>query len=273
MKPSLQLRLTPQLALTPQLQQSIRLLQLSTLELNQELEQALAENPLRERLDDPFRDCARIAPNGGLEDERGAAGDAGASAGATAGEGRANDEPGIDEFASGAADPGGDWQDAWEGGENHGSDWGGEGSHHAEGDEHDYPQLAAADRSLRAHLAQQLAGLQCTRRDRALLQTLIDALDDDGFLDGSLEEIVGLLPMDLAIEPEEMSAALKLLQSLDPAGVGARDLRECLLLQIDLGEAARGQPAEVVRIARAIVDEHLAALAARDFAKLRRALR
>ncbi|MFZ4758274.1 MAG: RNA polymerase factor sigma-54, partial [Burkholderiaceae bacterium] len=55
MKPSLQLRLSQQLALTPQLQQSIRLLQLSTLELNQELEQILAENPLLERLDDPDR--------------------------------------------------------------------------------------------------------------------------------------------------------------------------------------------------------------------------
>jgi hypothetical protein len=67
MKQSLQFRLSQHLALTPQLQQSIRLLQLSTLELNQELEQILGENPLLERLDDPLDACLRIAPNGGLE--------------------------------------------------------------------------------------------------------------------------------------------------------------------------------------------------------------
>jgi len=114
--------------------------------------------------------------------------------------------------------------------------------------------------------------MQCTQRDRALVQTLIGALDDDGYLDSSLEEIRELLPPALAVEPEELATALKLLQSLDPVGVGARDLRENLLLQIDHGEAARSHAAEVVRIARAIVDEHLPALAAHDFARLRRAL-
>ena len=70
MKPSLQFRLTQQLALTPQLQQSIRLLQLSTLELNQEIEQALIDNPLLERVDDPMDGALRILPNGGLEAPR-----------------------------------------------------------------------------------------------------------------------------------------------------------------------------------------------------------
>jgi len=263
MKPSLQLRLSPQLALTPQLQQSIRLLQLSTLELNQELEQALADNPLLERLDDPFVATVRIAPNGGLED-----GSAAAAAG-----GSDRSEP--DEFPSAASAPEArDDRDApaWDGADPHGADWGGDGAARGEGDERDYPQLAAARPSLREHLAEQLAGLQCTRRDRALVQTLIDALDDDGHLDSSLAEIVALLPSELAVEPEELATALRLLQSLDPVGVGARDLRESLLLQIDRGEAARGQPSAVVRIARAIVDEHLPALAARDFARLRRLL-
>ena len=261
MKPSLQLRLSTQLALTPQLQQSIRLLQLSTLELNQELEQALAENPLLERLDDPFAATVRIAPNGGLEDGRaGAAPDAADASG--------HGEP--DEFAT-PADDAADTA-AWDGNDLLAADWGGERATRAEGDERDYPQLAAARPSLREHLVEQLAGLKCIRRDRALVQTLIDALDDDGYLDSSLVEIAALLPAELAVEPEELATALRLLQSLDPVGVGARDLRESLLLQIDRGEAARDQPAGVVRIARAIVDEHLAALAARDFARLRRLL-
>ncbi|MEB2336543.1 MAG: RNA polymerase factor sigma-54 [Burkholderiales bacterium] len=261
MKPSLQLRLSTQLALTPQLQQSIRLLQLSTLELNQELEHALAENPLLERLDDPFAATVRIAPNGGLEDGR---------AGATPDAADASGHGEPDEFAT----PADDAADTapWDGNDLLAADWGGERATRAEGDERDYPQLAAARPSLREHLVEQLAGLKCIRRDRALVQTLIDALDDDGYLDSSLVEIAALLPTELAVEPEELATALRLLQSLDPVGVGARDLRESLLLQIDRGEAARDQPAGVVRIARAIVDEHLAALAAHDFARLRRLL-
>jgi RNA polymerase sigma-54 factor len=268
MKPSLQLRLAPQLALTPQLQQSIRLLQLSTLELNHELEQILAENPLLERLDDPLHDCVRIAPNGGLDGERGAS-----APGSTAA------EPG-----SGGADTGGpgdvdastpsaEWDDGWDDAGTFGGDWSGEGSQRGDGDERDYPQLQAAVQSLREHLAQQLAGIQCTRRDRALVQVLIDALDDDGFLDSTLEDIIALLPGELDVEPQELSTALKLLQSFDPTGVGARDLRECLLLQLDRGEAAAGCAADVVLAARAIVDGHLDALAAKDFSKLRRAIR
>ena len=265
MKPSLQLRLTPQLALTPQLQQSIRLLQLSTLELNQELEQALSENPLLERLDDPLAECVRIAPNGGLDHERPGAGPSEAPPGS-------GDEQAQDEFPTASAGGEGEPEGAWDAAESHGADWSGEGASRGEGDERDYPQLAAARTSLRDHLCEQLAGMQCTQRDRALVQTLIGALDDDGYLDSSLEEISELLPPALAVEPEELATALKLLQSLDPVGVGARDLRENLLLQIDRGEAARNHAPEVVRIARAIVDEHLPALAAHDFARLRRAL-
>ncbi len=85
MKQSLHFRLAQQLALTPQLQQSIRLLQLSTLELNQELEQILVENPLLERLDDPLADCVRIAPNGGLDASPQAASDGPAEAAPTDG--------------------------------------------------------------------------------------------------------------------------------------------------------------------------------------------
>ena len=265
MKPSLQLRLTPQLALTPQLQQSIRLLQLSTLELNQELEQALSENPLLERLDDPLAECVRIAPNGGLDQER-------ASPATAEGPPGSGGEQGQDDFATASAADEGEAEGAWDATESHGTDWSGEGASRGDGDERDYPQLAAARTSLRDHLCEQLAGMQCTQRDRALVHTLIGALDDDGYLDSSLEEIRELLPPALAVEPEELATALKLLQSLDPVGVGARDLRESLLLQIDRGEAARSHAPEVVRLARAIVDEHLPALAAHDFARLRRAL-
>ena len=270
MKPSLQLKLAPQLALTPQLQQSIRLLQLSTLELSQELDQFLADNPLLERLDDPLQACVRIAPNGGLDDGRGAS-DADAAAG-SAGPTGPDDERGSAESAMASTDALAGFEDAWETNDGHGNDWSGEGALRGDADDRDYPQLAGARPSLAEHLEQQLAGMQCGRRDRALVQTLIAALDDNGQLDASLEEIAALLPDELGIESEEISTALKLLQSLDPPGVGARDLRECLLLQLRHGDAAHGSPTEVVNVARAIVEQHLETLAERNFAKLRRAL-
>ncbi len=267
MKPSLQLRQTQQLALTPQLQQSIRLLQLSTLELNQELEQALADNPLLERLDDPLADCVRVAASGSLD-------------------GRATSAAGDDPAASRSEEAEGIDFDAWNPGDwngsdddDRGSDWSADGARApADDDEREYPQLAASSTSLREHLGEQLAATRCTPRDRALVQLLIDALDDDGLLESSLAEVSAMLPTELDVSEAELLTALRLLQSFDPAGVGAHDLRECLLLQLDR-RAADGagssapRSAETMRLARAIVDRHLESLASKDFSRLRRALR
>lgn len=264
MKPSLQLRQTQQLALTPQLQQSIRLLQLSTLELNQELEQALADNPLLERLDDPLAHCVRIAASGSLDDR--------ASASSSAPDSGEAGESG----AAGAIDAAADWSaSGWDGNDERGNEWSGDGARApGDDDERDYPQLAAATPSLREHLYEQLAGTRCTRRDRALVQLLIDALDDDGFLETGPAELAAMLPEELGVTADEVGTALRLLQSFDPAGIGARDLRECLLLQLDRRLATdAGTKAETGRLARAIVDHHLESLAAKDFARLRRALR
>ena len=273
MKPSLQLKFTQQLALTPQLQQSIRLLQLSTIELNQELEQALADNPLLERLDEPLLHGVSIAPNGGLDGQGRLREDDAEAAGSAAGASdRLESGPAgsAAEGAEAAGEEGGGWDDPGALGEWSGTSSRGE---EGEGDERDYPQLAGAGLSLREHLTQQLAATQCTVRDRALVQLLIDALDDDGLLESTLAEVGAMLPADLDVAPEELATALRLLQSFDPPGIGARDLRECLLLQLEHGEAAAGRSAEVVRAARTIVDQHLASLAEKDFARLRRALR
>ncbi len=272
MKPSLQLRQTQQLALTPQLQQSIRLLQLSTLELNQEIEQALADNPLLERLDDPFADCVRVAASGSLEGRATAPERESGSA-------RGDDEGGPYEPAGEPDQP--DWSaDRWDEGaddDHGGGDWSPDGGRTlADDDERDYPQLAAATTSLREHLGEQLAATRCTRRDRALVQLLIDALDDDGFLESSPAEVARMLPAELEVSEEELATALRLLQSFDPAGVGASDLRECLQLQLDrrAADTAAGHPRDdTLRLARAIVDRHLESLASKDFSRLRRALR
>ena len=267
MKPSLQLKLSQQLALTPQLQQSIRLLQLSTLELNQELEQILADNPLLERLDDPLADCARIAPNGSLDTAH-------PMAAAEPVGGDAPGEPRSEPPGSGPADDDrGGAQD--DGGAEPGLDWGGDGrGSRTEGDddERDFPQVGGGGDTLREHLMRQLAGTACTVRDRALVTLLIEELDGDGYLRADLEELRQALPAELEIEPEEMSAALRLLQSFDPVGVGARTIPECLLLQLAALPPQAQPPMPTLRLAAAIVRNHLELLAAHDFARIKRVL-
>ena len=274
MKPSLQLKLTQHLALTPQLQQSIRLLQLSTLELNQELEQVLADNPLLERLDDPMDSCVRLDAGGSMESARPAS-EAGLLAGET-GERGPRDAGGPESEADrdqGAGAAGEDERNDHESSADWGSDSRGSGSGEDD-DERTMPQLAASGRSLRDHLASQLASTQSTPRDRGLVTLLIDNLNDDGYLEASLEELAEMLPPELEIEPEAFATALTLLQSFDPPGVGARDLQESVLLQLAALPPARSADEEATRaLARAIAQDHLALLAAKDFVRLKRALR
>ncbi len=264
MKTALQFKLSQQLALTPQLQQSIRLLQLSTLELNQEIEQMLAENPLLEREDDPLGTYLSIAPNGSLDGPRSASGD---DLGATPAE---SAQAGTGDDAS--PDAGSDMASSEGGLDDSFSEWGhdsGTRSQNDDEDEREYAQVGSVGVSLAEHLRDQLAGTRVSRRDRALVELLIDELDGDGMLLTSAEEFHQALPEELEIDESEVAAALKLLQSFDPAGVAARDLRECLMLQ--LAQPA-SHPPEVLALARTLVAEHLELLAAKDFVRLKRML-
>jgi RNA polymerase sigma-54 factor len=264
MKASLQFRLSQHLAMTPQLQQSIRLLQLSTLELNQEIEQALADNPLLEREDDPLATRLRVAADGSIR--------ADAPASAPGSEGPAAEAQAEPESA--ASDAPSDAQDSlldWGGGA--GTRDGARDGAEREGD--DGPaSWAAARPTLNEHLRWQLNVTQALPRDRALVEMLIEALDDNGYLTSSLEELHALLSADEGIEIDELSTALKLLQSFDPPGVGARNAAECLCIQINA--LARAEDSDLdpalAKLAHCIVSEHLPLLAARDFNKLRRLL-
>jgi len=110
--------------------------------------------------------------------------------------------------------------------------------------------------------------LNLPNRDRQIVAALIDALDDDGYLSSPLEEIAELFPAEVALEPEELSIALKYLQSFEPAGVGARDCSECLALQLkSLPEDTPWRDEALL-----VVDGNLAMLANRDFSKLKRLL-
>ncbi len=287
MKPSLQLRFSQQLTLTPQLQQSIRLLQMSTLELGQEIEQALSDNPMLERVDDPLDVAMRVAPNGSLS------GTAADSEGAPDTWSRAEREARDTEPAEFSDDRQGaergseqdartqDTDDRGESGErgngqDNQSEWQGSGGgsrNESNDDDSDYPQLAGAEPTLHEHLMEQLRATTATVRDRVLVELLIDELNDDGYLQTDPADIHAMLPADAEIEPEEVLSALRLLQSFDPAGVGGRDLRQCLLLQVDRLAEDMPTPPQSLRLARRIIDGLLEALAAKDFNKLKRALK
>jgi RNA polymerase sigma-54 factor len=258
MKQSLQLRTSQHLALTPQLQQSIRLLQLSTLELHQELEQLLTDNPLLERLDDPLDNSVRLLADGAI--------------GSSAPAAEAAPEPGAQDAPAGEAAPEGEGGDgdadrAQEGGDS--DDWGEAARNKAPDDEDARPQIEAGGITLREHLMEQMRLAMLDQRDRALVELIIDALDDNGYLTESLEEIHERLPPELELDIDELKTALALLQSFDPAGVGARSASECLALQI---RRMAGVPMVTRRMALQIVNNHLAWFAQREFNKLKKAL-
>ena len=268
MKPGLQLRLSQHLALTPQLQQSIKLLQLSTIELEQEIETFLAENPLLEREES---DGAPASPEDAGEgtrvetnldsasatgefdfSERSAPADLPESTD-TSGDGM-EPEP-TRELERLEAD--GDWGDDYSG--NYPS------AGNQEDEDGEGQDLQQSTTSLRDHLLRQLGEMSLTERDFMLVRLLIESLDENGYLTQSLEDLAEVVPEDFALEPEDLSIALQYLQHLDPTGVGARNAKECLLLQ------AKALPPSAHRnLAVEICKNHLDLLANRDFAKLRK---
>jgi RNA polymerase sigma-54 factor len=246
MKHSLQLRLSQHLTLTPQLQQSIRLLQLSTLELNQELEKFLQDNPLLEREDGVREEPAAPPPPGNGE----------IAVTSTPASGADADADTSDSDTHGSADAGGFEEDYSHGGTRD------------DNDEAEYPQQAAETQSLREHLISQLSLTQIPEHDQKLVTLLIDSLDDDGYLHQDLAELIALLPPELDIEIEDLNVALRHLQNLDPPGVAARSLGECLKLQLEALPAATPYRAQALEV----VSHHLEVLAVRDFAKLKKLL-
>ncbi|HJW24805.1 MAG TPA: RNA polymerase factor sigma-54 [Rhodocyclaceae bacterium] len=249
MKPALQLKLSQHLALTPQLQQSIKLLQLSTLEMNQEIERYLLENPLLER----------DGEDGG-ENYGGSSFEAGASEQRSeAPEREASEEREVEPERMEMPTAGED-EDRWS------SDAGTfSGAGRDEDDDTDSQEIHAATTSLRDHLLWQLGLTQLSERDRSLVRFMIEALDDDGYLSSPLEELLETLPPEYEIELEELEIALRHVQNFDPTGIGARGPKECLSLQL-----RALKPDDVRALALAIVDKHLELLAARDFARIKR---
>ena len=277
MKQTLQVRLSQHLALTPQLQQSIRLLQLSTLELHQEVEQMLEQNPFLEVEEEappafePLAERLSSAERAGERESEHAAEPGGDSP--DAGEPTAID---------GAAEFDGSSRDDWENGTEH-EDFDGiretpgatrTRNDFDDGDEGDRDSVA---QTLQDHLRSQLAGMRLAPADAAAVLVLIDSLDDDGYLADPLEDIAARLaesglvadsgPGDDGdpVEPlvAHLRCALRYLQSMEPTGVGARDLAECLTLQLRARERSEAQAIAII-----VCKSHLALLARRDLKKL-----
>ena len=262
MKQSLQLRTSQHLALTPQLQQSIRLLQLSTLELHQELETLLIDNPMLERVDDPLDSAVRLLADGAINTTVSTQETEFAPAENRNKESDSNEAVNNQESAQ-EADTSPTLDDNWS------FDDAPMGAKRESDEEDGRPQLEAAQISLREHLQAQMRVTVRENRDRALVELIIDAIDENGYLCESLEQIHESLPIDLCVEPEELQFALNLVQSFEPYGVGARNIAECLSLQIQrlpkIAFVTR-------RMALRIVQEHLSLFAQRDFTKLRKCL-
>ncbi len=245
MKQGLSLRISQHLALTPQLQQSIRLLQLSTLELSQEVDQMLDENPFLERsMDEAPREDFGLTHS----DARVAADDreAEVSSGPTASAEYAGDSgPGAQNSDDATPLSAEDTQN-WEGDGTvemapDDSEWGGDAKAHANNlggdDDLDATELARQQESLQSFLHRQALGLRLSEEDQVALRFLVESLNDDGYLDDTIAALAeSLAGAEDSQELEDLvhhfTVALGLLQSLEPAGVGARDLRECLSLQL-----------------------------------------
>jgi RNA polymerase sigma-54 factor len=274
MKQGLSLRVSQHLALTPQLQQSIRLLQLSTLELGQEIQQMLDENPF---LDVQADDLAQ--EYGGPNDSR--AGDAPESE-AAAYEASATTTAAESASAPAEAEPADFGDDAapnWEGDGTtetvaDDGEWGGEAQatrrNNGEDDDVEATDLARGNESLQSSLHRQALSLRLSELDRAALRYLIESLNDDGYLEEPLEDLAsGLAPTDLEQQEElvhRFTMALKLLQNLDPPGVGARNLTECLMLQLRSMQDAspNGACAAAIKVCQQPID----LLAKRDVKRL-----
>lgn len=273
MKQSLQLKIGQSLTMTPQLQQAIRLLQLSTMELQQEIQQALEENPLLELEDEFADDVADAEPElsqlDPVDDYTSGALDGDVQTGLD--DGPSNEMTGeLNEFEdmAGVSDYDTDIPDdvpidsSWD-------DLGGSSAPASGDNTLDFESRNSATTTLTDHLLWQLNLTPMSERDQLMALAIIDAIHPDGLLMMSVQDICAGFDEALEIELDEVEAVLHRIQHFDPLGVAAVDLADCLAIQL------RALPAETRwrKEALTVVSEHLDVLAAKDFASLRRQTR
>jgi len=236
MKQSLQLRLGQQLSMTPQLQQAIKLLQLSSLDLVTEIQQAVESNPLLE-FDESENDTSADQSDVEIKNDKTA-------------------DAEFEAYAiSGADSP---WPVSQQ---NSGSGFNGSDK------PTDFP---SSNQSLNDHLSDQIDVMPLSETDRLIADTIIDAINEDGYLVFTLEEIHSSYHESLDITLEEVRAVLNMVQHLDPVGVGAIDLQDCLRIQL---EQKTFDNNETKALALQIINTYFDQLSHKDYAAIARQLK
>ncbi len=234
MKQSLQLRLGQTLSMTPQLQQAIKLLQLSSLDLQTEIQQAVESNPLleyEETTAETSNDDPSVQQTGEHPDQE------------------------FNQFQATADD-----ENSWL----KNPSFAESGSSYSGDRPTDYP---ADGENLKDHLLSQISVLPLSTADRLIAESIIDAINDDGYLGMSIEEIHTTLPEEMETTADEVEAVLTMVQHLDPAGIAARDLAECLSLQLEQLPTNTQR-----RLAIDIISNHFDALSSKNFAVIAKQL-
>ncbi|MFT6327609.1 MAG: RNA polymerase sigma-54 factor [Crocinitomicaceae bacterium] len=267
MKASLQLKMGQQLTMTPQLQQAIRLLQLSTLDLQQEIQNALDSNPLLD-VDEEFESESPTDQSSQSE----AVENTTAEEISTAQE-AVSDEPVADtDWSENIPDElstDSDWEDTWQASASTGSTDSMSSSGSGGGEDFDFDSRNGTTDDLQDHLLWQLNLTPMSDNDRLIAINIIEGINDDGYLRVDLDDILTSLDPELEIELDEVEAVLHRIQHFEPSGVACRDLQECLSLQL----RQLPQEADWLPLAQKLIDNHIDLLGSKDYAALMRKLK
>jgi RNA polymerase sigma-54 factor len=232
MKQNLQFKASQHLSLTPQLQQSIKLLQMSSVELNQELEILIQQNPLIEMLEEDEEDGKDIETTPQEETSFEILND------------QEIQEPIYEHEIN--------WDEEYAKDNNY-------------IDSNEYRE--SATQTLKQYLEDIFHLIPIGEKDQAIISLLIDSINEDGYLEEPLDYFLSSIPKEYEVSIEEIESLLKLLQKQAPPGIGARDLIECLTLQLESKEES---PIHILSIK--VIKSHLNLLASRDFVKLKKIL-
>ena len=259
MKLSLQLKLGQQLTMTPQLQQAIKLLQLSTLDLQQEIHEAIESNPMLEFAEESTEEESRhadadISSSENLESNEIT----------TDMQKKASDEEDMSwqEKIPNDLEVDSQWDDIYQNTTIKNTQ---------EAEIIDYEAKDTTTDSLKDHLLWQLNLTPMSEKDVSIAYAIIDAIDANGALTLEIEAIHSDLDIELDVELDEVVAVLHRIQQFDPIGVGYRDLEECLLIQ--LSQLTETEQMNSVKNAKSIIKEHMKLLATRDYTQLMRSTR
>ncbi|MBE9533321.1 MAG: RNA polymerase factor sigma-54 [Proteobacteria bacterium] len=252
MKPALQLRVGQSLSMTPQLQQAIRLLQLSSLELQTEIQEALETNPLLE-IDEDF-EFNNNEQNQGASNE-----EAPDISSQEVGQLEHTDIP--TELATDSQ-----WEDTFDAPPVNLMSQSG-----AVSSDINYDNEDESDNTLQEHLLWQMRLTPFSDLEQAIAIIIIDSIEDDGYLKSSLEDVLQSLGEESEAELDEIEAVLHRIQHFDPIGVAARDLRECLLIQLKQLDFDFHE--DDLKLLITLIDQHLDTLAKRDYIQIKRALK